>query len=165
MDLGCKKEKSFFFPFLLSFLECHEKPQKVVVRCHASPYRDWDCSCPGNIPLAAGWAVLGLLPVRGLCCDCAFVWIVGSVLPFAWLLGWAHVQILGISLPLSRAVQECWRSWQLHRCAGIPTVVWTASQGSACEKQNPCARCLAIFTLSVGLNKGHCFCVCLVKQF
>lgn len=109
-----------FFPFLPALLKCHKDPQKVVAWCHTSLYRRWDCSCPGNIPLATGWEVLGFLPVRSLCCDCAFIWIMGSVLPYVWLLSRAHVQTLGISQPISRALQECWRSWQLHRCAGIP---------------------------------------------
>lgn len=131
MDLRWKNGKSFCF-----FLSC--LPSWSVARTHrrwslVSHFTlwSWVCCCPGNIPLAAGWAVLGLLPVRGLCCDCALVWIMGSVLSCAWLLGRAHVQRLDISLPLSRAVQKCWRSWQLYRYAGIPTVVCTASQGSA----------------------------------
>lgn len=163
MDLRGKNEKSFFFfPFLPSLLEYHKDPQKMVLRCHTSPYRGWDCSCPGNIPLAAGWGVLGLLPVRSLCCDCAFVWITDSVLSYVWLLGRALVEILGISLTLSRAVQECWRSWQLHRCAGIPTRVWTASQGSAghfWKTESLCQYSPLIWT------SLHCFHVYLVNQF
>lgn len=129
------------FPFLPSLLECHKSPQEVVVWCHTSPHWGWDCSCPGNIPLAAGWADLGLLLLRGLCCGCAFVWITGSVLPLAWLLGRTHVQILGSSILLSRAGLECWRSWQLHGRAGTPTVVGTARQSSTgClrKTESPC---------------------------
>lgn len=129
------------FSVLSSLLECHKNPQEVVIWCHTSPCWGRDCSCPGNIPLAAGWAELGLLPVRGLCCDCAFVWITGSVLPLAWLLGRTHVQILGSSVSLSRAGLECWRSWQLHGCAGTPTMVGTARQGSAGrlrKTESPC---------------------------
>lgn len=131
MRNGCEmKEWNCVFAFLPSLLECCHDPQKVE-------------SCVTLHPMEAGFAAAletSLLLQGEQCWACcqwevfaviAFVWIMGSVLPYAWLLGRAHVQILGITLPLSRAVQECRRSWQLYRCAGIPTVVWTASQGSA----------------------------------
>lgn len=152
------------FPFLSPFLECHNSPQEAVVRCHTSPHCGWDWSCPGNIPLAAGWAKLGLLPVRCLCCDCAFIWITGSALRLAWLLGRTHVQTLGSLMSLSRAGLEGWISWKIHGRAGTSTVVGTARLG-ACKKLSLHATYLAMLILSADLKKGHCSHICLVAQF
>lgn len=125
------KSQHSSFPFLHSLLEHPKSWWEVMLWCPTSPRRGWDSGCAGNAFLLAEWAELAVLPVRGLCCDGAFIWITGSGLPLAWLLGRTLVQILGCSLPLSGAGLECWRSWQLHGGAGTPTMVGTARQGSA----------------------------------
>lgn len=160
-------ENNYFFPFLPSLLECHRDPQKVIAWCHTSPYRGWDCSCPGNIPLAAGWECWA-------CCQ----WEVFAVIVHLFELWAQPFPMLGCWVgPVCRYLAPLCPSPELFRNAeeaGSFTdelwfPLWCGQQVKAqlgtCEKQSPCARCLAILTFSIDLNKWHCFHVHLINQF